>query len=98
MSRFLHSRLRAAVASACFLAIAGSVQANPKIYARALASTGWVVDHDKKLVITSAHLIKKSQEVLVYFPQRVDGKLKVDVGHYLHGVAAIPGCVISSDD
>lgn len=108
MKRILH----AGSALVLVLASATSATANPKIYEQALASTGWLINPSAKntalgtcwianraerLVITSAHLVGKSKEVLVFFPQRVDGKLMVEASHYLKKCATVNGRVVITD-
>jgi hypothetical protein len=88
------------------------VHANPEIYDRALASTGWLInpreantalgtcwiaDRERNLLITSYHLIGESKEVLVYFPERVDGRVAVEASYYLKKVPTINGRVVAVD-
>lgn len=94
------------------LAGADFVQANPKVYEKALQSTGWVivprsddaplgtcsvVDRERKLAITSLHLIKNAAEALVFFPRRTDGELVVNAASYLHDVQAINARIVATD-
>lgn len=113
MARAILARSRLALLAGLALILAQqSAQANPKIYARALAATGWlvnpcednialgtcwVVDHQRRLAITSAHLIKKSEEVLVYFPESQKGRIMAEASHYLHKVSSIRGLVVAVD-
>src|SRR5437763_11123586 len=104
---------RSLMSGLCCLAFGiSSAQANPKVYERALASTGWIIvpreknsatgtcwlaDRERKWLITSMHLTDDAKEVLIYFPQQADGELAVDWDFYLLQVAAIHGRVIATD-
>lgn len=87
-------------------------RANPEVYEKALTSTGWLInprekntamgtcwiaDRERKLVITSAHLIGESGEVLVYFPCRVEGKVMASAKYYLGKTRTINGRVVAQD-
>src|ERR1051325_3523394 len=91
---------------------ARSGRANPEIYQRALASTGWLInpresnaalgtcwiaDRERNLLITSHHLGGDSKEVLVFFPQQVEGKLAVEASYYLKKTPPINGRVVATD-
>ena len=100
-------------ASALGLAVNNAALANARIYDRALASTGWiivpqakstaigtcwVVDQERKLVVTSLHVMKGADELLVYFPQHAEKRLIVESASYLRNVPAILGRVVAKDE
>lgn len=87
-------------------------QANPEIYQRAIHSTGWVivptddamasgtcwlVDKDKKLLVTCEHVVGKAKDVLVYFPRFEQEELLVESGDYLRKQTPIDGRVLAVD-
>ena len=73
------------------LASAGRSQANPEVFEKGLKSTGlilvplgdgkdnlgtcWVIDREKKLVITNDHVVRDKKHVDVYFPMFAGGEL-----------------------
>ncbi len=63
--------------------------------------TGWVVDKERKLVITNHHVIDggtgKRNDVLVWFPVEEDGELLNDHIHYEQNITPVRGTVIDSD-
>lgn len=91
---------------------ASPVQADPEIRALLLRSTGWVavprgqeysygscclLDAEKKLVLTSQHLVAGSQQLWVYFPIREKEKVLFQSIDYLRNKAHILGRVQSRD-
>lgn len=59
--------------------------------------TGWVLDRDKRLLITNEHVIEGRDEAGVYFPIRQDGELVHEPDHYLQKVEPIKAKVIDRD-
>jgi hypothetical protein len=61
--------------------------------------TGFVIDKQKRLVMTNRHVVGDKQDVEVFFPAYKDGKLLTSSGDYWHGRAGkrIPGKVLASD-
>src|SRR5437773_1126850 len=94
MTSFIKRQLPNVVGAILVLFVGASfVQANSKIYERALNATGWIIvptqnktamgtcwvaDKEKRLVVTSRHVVQNSREVLVYFPGRQEGVLVVN--------------------
>jgi len=56
-----------------------------------------VVDRERKLAITSLHLIKDAAEALVFFPRRESGELVVKAASYLKDVQAINARIVATD-
>lgn len=97
---------------AWFLAAPFAVAA-PAAYYKAIHATGWVVvptgkdrcemgacwvlDRDKRLVITNRHVVTDRTEVLVYFPTYNGLELITNSSYYLKHVAPIPGKVRVTD-
>jgi hypothetical protein len=92
---------------------AGQAQANPKVYDRTLRSTGWVVipqaqnklqmgtcwvvDRQRKLVVTNHHVVGSAREVSIYFPAWHKGKVIYESAYYLRNGNHIRGNVIATD-
>ena len=104
--------VRAAVAAAFALLAQQAARADPEIYQRAIRSTGWVivpsddamasgtcwlVDSEKKLLVTCEHVVGKSKDVLVYFPRFERDELLVESGDYLRKLTPIDGRVLATD-
>src|SRR5438270_7108015 len=65
----------------------------------ALQGTCWVVDEDRKLVITSKHVVADKDDVFVAFPMYKDGELVTNSGEYVRTrTAGIRGKVLYRDD
>jgi S1-C subfamily serine protease len=94
------------------LLLAAPASASSQIYRRLLQSTGWVVvpgkgkmaagtcfvvDRERRLVVTCQHVVGDAPEALVYFPAYDKDKVVVDSEHYLNRVAAISGKVLARD-
>jgi serine protease Do len=63
------------------------------------AGTGWVVDAEKKLVITNKHVVGKSDVAMVIFPIFKDGEVVTDLTTYQQQQRkAIKGKVIARDE
>ncbi len=59
--------------------------------------TGWVLDLEKRLIVTNHHVVGTSDRCEVYFPAYKDGKLIADQKHYLRDERSIAGKVFDSD-
>lgn len=87
---------------------------NPEVYKRLLKSTvcvvqmpeegnwylgsGWVVDRERRLVVTNHHVVKLRDVVLIHFPAYRDGQVIAERSHYLANVTkAVRGRVLDSD-
>jgi hypothetical protein len=97
---------------AVWLGLTEAAKANPKVYRKLLLSTGWVVvpgkaglsvgtcfvvDRERRLVITCRHVIGECEEALIYFPTVRDGAVTVEGTHYLTKTTARVGQVIAID-
>jgi hypothetical protein len=83
--------------------------APPEIYQRTLkgtcwvlsgkgaAGTGWVVDRNKRHVITNYHVVEDRKDILVVFPAYAEGKVIPERDYYLKKARPVKGAVISSD-
>jgi len=101
-----------ATALAVWLGLSEVATANPKVYRKLLLSTGWVVvpgkaglsigtcfvvDRERRLVVTCRHVVGECEEALVYFPAVRDGAVQVENTHYLTKTAARVGQVVATD-
>ncbi len=59
--------------------------------------TGWVLDREKRLVITNEHVVRGVDEVDIYFPVKENGKLAREPEHYRKDLKAIKAKVIDRD-
>lgn len=104
--------LRSAILTLAMLAPVNWAAANPDVYEKVLPSTGliirtangkqligtcWVVDHDKKLVITNNHVIADGTEINVYFPLFENGAVMPLRDAHLKPQHKIAGQVIHRD-
>lgn len=88
--------------------------ADPTIYQSTLASTVWVlsknsdgtssgtgvlIDADRKLVITNAHVVGDSRNAVIFFPEIENERPKVDRQHYLDNVKklGVRGRIVAVD-
>jgi len=101
-----------AVATAC-LALAGSVRADAVIFEKILPSTGviivpldnktnsqgtcWVVDQERKLVITNNHVVQGKKDAIVFFPMFNNGEVIPLREHTVKFGERITGEVIHTD-
>jgi len=94
------------------LATSGIYGSTDEIYDQTLRGTGWVIlpckgkifggtcwviDAAHKLAVTSCHVASEADEVIVYFPERVDNKVMAEANYYLRRTSAIRGRVIARD-
>jgi hypothetical protein len=104
----------AAGAVATILGFASAAHADVEIYRQALQSTAWVlaknsegtssgtgvlVDAERKLLVTNAHVVGDARAAVIFFPELKDGKPIVDRQHYLTNVRrlGIRGTVVAVD-
>lgn len=113
LTKISRTLFHVAVASVC-LAAAGSARADAENYRRALDGTTWVlsknsagtssgtgvlIDAEKKLVVTNAHVVGDSRSAVIFFRDLRDGKPIVEKRHYLENVRklGVRGRVVSVD-
>jgi S1-C subfamily serine protease len=104
---------RAALGVLLLWLAAGQAQADQGVYQRTLRSTGWVVipqgkdsfrigtcwvvDRERKLVVTNQHVVSTAREVSVYFPAWRKGKVVYESSYYMTSAKSIRGKVIATD-
>jgi S1-C subfamily serine protease len=97
----------AALALPATRAVAGEADA-PAIYRQTLRSTvliatdnargsGWVVDAERRLIVTNHHVIASARRVEVVFPMFRDGELVTGYSEYVSTNAGVPAKVLLSD-
>jgi S1-C subfamily serine protease len=70
------------------------VRADPKVYAKVLPGTAWVitadghgsgvlVDRSRRLMLTNYHVVQQNEKVAVFFPEVRQGKVVSEPGHYI---------------
>jgi tetratricopeptide (TPR) repeat protein len=59
--------------------------------------TGWVLDKDKRLIVTNEHVIHGSDSAEIYFPVKENAKLVRDPDHYRQKVKVIKAKVLDRD-
>lgn len=61
--------------------------------------TGVLVDAEKRIVLTNAHVVGDSRSAVVFFPETKNGELEVKRQHYLDNVVKLaqPGKVVAVD-
>ena len=84
-----------------FLLLSSAARADVENYRRTLQSTAWVlaknsegtssgtgvlVDADRKLLVTNAHVVGDARAAVIFFPELKDGKPIVERNHYLTNV------------
>ncbi|MCO8123675.1 serine protease [Stieleria sp. TO1_6] len=100
---------------ACWFDPGTDAMADSASYQNTLKSTAWVitsnaenetstgsgvlVDAEKKLLLTNAHVVGESRKAVVFFPVKSDGKLAVRRKHYLANILklGIQGNVVAID-
>ncbi|MEQ8847773.1 serine protease [Botrimarina sp.] len=114
MSRFSPQVRSLALALGVLLAAGGSALADADNYRRALDATTWVlsknsegtssgtgvlVDKERKLVITNAHVVGDSRSAVVFFRDLKDDRPVVEKAHYLENVRklGVRGRVVAVD-
>jgi S1-C subfamily serine protease len=60
-------------------------------------ATGWLLDRDKKLLVSSSHAVGKEKAVEVFFPEFNKSKLIAERAHYEKNSQPIAGQVIARD-
>lgn len=58
--------------------------------------TGWVIDAEKRLVMTNHHVIVGAKEIHVYFPQKRNGQWVNEEAYYRNSVKPAKGTIIAS--
>lgn len=88
--------------------------ADAAIYRQTLSSTTWVItrgsegtssgtgvliDAERKLVVTNAHVVSDARKAVVFFPDMKDDRPVVERAHYLKNAAklGVPGRVVAVD-
>jgi len=106
--------LSLAVALTSVAAMTGTAAADSTVYQQVLKSTTWVlaknsdgtssgtgvlVDQERKLVITNAHVVGDARNTVIFFPDVEKNRPKVERKHYLENVRklGIRGRVIAID-
>jgi S1-C subfamily serine protease len=95
------------------LTLIGSAQANAEVQERVLRSTGyilvpkgenqvgigscWVVDQERRWVITNSHVVGDADKAVVFFPQFREGQPIRNSAHYVNGIKPSKGQVIGKD-
>ncbi len=109
----LFTARRAILAVVLFCLAAGQARADQGVYQRTLRSTGWVVipqgkdsfrlgtcwvvDRERKLVVTNQHVVATDRDVSVYFPTWRKGKVVYAARYYMLSGKRIRGRVIATD-
>lgn len=109
------SRLRLmAYAAVAFLTLSPAARADVENYRKTLQSTAWVlaknsdgtssgtgvlVDADRKLLVTNAHVVGDARAAVIFFPELKDSKPVVERNHYLTNVRrlGVRGQVVAVD-
>ncbi len=100
--------------AACAVTFPAVTHADVQVYQQTLRSTTWVlaknsegtssgtgvlVDKDRKLVVTNAHVVGDARATVIFFPELKDGQPVVDRQHYLTNVRklGVRGRVVAVD-
>src|SRR5262249_32481305 len=59
--------------------------------------TGWLVEKERKLMITNQHVVTDSKEAVVFFPDTRNGEPVVESSHYLRNAKGIRASVLATD-
>jgi tetratricopeptide (TPR) repeat protein/S1-C subfamily serine protease len=59
--------------------------------------SGWLVDKERRLVVTNDHVVDKAKTVHAFFPEYEQGRLITDAKRYLREVTPIKAVVLDSD-
>jgi S1-C subfamily serine protease len=87
---------------------AGDEPSPRAVYEQVLRSSAWVrlsngwgtgalIDRERKLVLTSCHVVKAVPTVKVYFPAYDRGRIIADRTHYEKTITALPGRIVYKD-
>ena len=113
--KHVRNRLKTLLSAALLIGIAHSTSfGDANIYTRTLKSTAWVlsktsdgtssgagvlVDGEKKLIMTNAHVVGDSRNAVIFFPKMKDDRPIVERDHYLDNVKklGLRGRVITVD-
>jgi serine protease Do len=103
------------IAMTLLWALSSNASADSDNYARTVGSTVWIitsdadsetstgtgvlVDAEKRIVLTNAHVVGDSRSAVVFFPDSKKGELEVKRQHYLDNVIKLaqPGKVVAVD-
>jgi tetratricopeptide (TPR) repeat protein len=61
------------------------------------SGTGWLLDRDRRLVVTNHHVVGRAEVVQVVFPSYEKGKVVAERSHYRDGAKPVRGTVVDSD-
>jgi serine protease Do len=61
------------------------------------SGTCWVVDQERRLVVTNWHVVREFLDIRVYFPTYHEGRVITAVDHYRKNVTPLRGRVIATD-
>jgi len=64
------------------------------VYGPRLNGTGWIVDRERKLIVTNRHIAENAATAFVIFPMYKDGRVLAESGHYRNKECRIAGAVI----
>jgi hypothetical protein len=110
-----HLTCRAVLALCALPLLVASAQADANNYKQTLSSTAWIitsdaedetstgtgvlVDAQRRLVLTNAHVVGDSRSAVVFFPDHKSDQLEVKRKHYLDNVLKLaqPGKVVAVD-
>lgn len=59
--------------------------------------TGWIIDKDRRLVVTNRHVVGDQAQVSAWYPVFKDGEVVGDPRHYFENVRSIRGKVVDRD-
>lgn len=76
---------------------AGSIKGCVGVMTAGGPASGWVVDVDKRWIVTCQHVVAARDEVEIIFPIYKDGKLIHDRGYYLKTATRFKGKVLGVD-
>jgi tetratricopeptide (TPR) repeat protein len=63
---------------------------------KAAQGTGWLVDRERKLLVTNRHVVGTQKQVVAIFPGYRDGQLVTERNYYLKQAPRFPGRVIET--
>ncbi len=59
--------------------------------------SGWVIDRERRLVVTNYHVIEKDDEPFVYFAEARNGRVIAERSHYARKKEYVVGAVVFKD-
>jgi S1-C subfamily serine protease len=89
--------------------VAGDAFNAQKLYRRTILGTvfirikggqasGWIIDRERRLVLTNCHVVDKDDKPAVLFPEFRDGRLIAERAHYLRNKSDVMGTVVLKDE